>query len=560
MVCVWLVLAGCAPDAQDLEDPVLAVVGESRITASQLIDFERRLPKELRTRKSGLDGYRDYLQTLVDKDIFLQEALQRGLDEVPEVAGKLKKEKEERMLRALFNKEIAPEIQIEEQELKDYFETAEKGREIKLRLIVVDTRAEAEDILQSLEAGGDFAELARTLSRHKSTASQGGELDGYLTRNRIPRFLHKYIDSLVVGDLSESVRLPNGQFGIYQIIYERPVQFSSVRGALGAQLREQKTVAAMDQYAQDLQIRMELRSNAEEFEELQASLLSGKKEFSDRERGEILYEYKGGQISVGDFLDLAETLDMGFSEEMPDGVSWFAAEVMAPRVLFLRVAYDKGIDRDEEIEKWHRRRRDALLLLALRQTAVKDKIAITEEQAKRYYEERPELFTPLEEVTLQEIMVKTEEEAAVIKERIEAGEDMGALADERTLRVVGKGAQGKFHIHAHEQSFYRELIDAVRAGAVGRLQGPVKVTAQAAQVVGPENVPRGGQYYSLFKVLASNFGQSPEPFAKAEKRARALLKRAEESRLADQFLMGLRRDYRDRIVLYEDRLEALLVQ
>ena len=37
-------------------------------------------------------------------------------------------------------------------------------------------------------------------------------------------------------------------------------------------------------------------------------------------------------------------------------------------------------------------------------------------------------------------MVQTREEAVEFKARIEAGEDMGALADEYTLRTAGKGA------------------------------------------------------------------------------------------------------------------------
>ena len=39
-----------------------------------------------------------------------------------------------------------------------------------------------------------------------------------------------------------------------------------------------------------------------------------------------------------------------------------------------------------------------------------------------------------------------------------------------------------------------------------------------------------------------------------------MLKLAEESRLADEFLMGLRRDYQSRIVLHDDRLQDLLPQ
>ena len=92
-VCVVLIALGCAKDAEELENPVLAEVGDRRITAAQLIDFEQRLPAQLKTKKAGLDGYRDYLQTIIDKEIFLQEAVKRGLEEVPEVAGKLQQGK-----------------------------------------------------------------------------------------------------------------------------------------------------------------------------------------------------------------------------------------------------------------------------------------------------------------------------------------------------------------------------------------------------------------------------------------------------------------------------------
>ena len=75
------------------------------------------------------------------------------------------------------------------------------------------------------------------------------------------------------------------------------------------------------------------------------------------------------------------------------------------------------IDREEQIVRWYERRKDALLLLALRQTEVKDQVEIEPEAVRKLYDERPELFTAPEEVTLQEIMVQTREEAVGIKER-----------------------------------------------------------------------------------------------------------------------------------------------
>lgn len=557
-LCVSLVLAGCVKDAEELEDPVLAQVGDRRITASQLIDFEQRLPAQLKSKKSGLDGYRDYLQTIIDKEIFVQEALNRGLDETPEVAQKLAREKAERVLRLLFEREFLAKVHVDEQELRAAYEAADPEREVKLRLIIVATQQEAEAIRQSLADGRDFAELALSRSLHQSTAPHGGELDGYLTANRIPIYLQPYINALAVGEYSEPIGLPNGQFGIYQVMFARPVSFATASHALEAKLREEKTTALIEAFLAQLRTDTGLQANAETLRWLQQQVAAGRREFSAAERAEELFQFRAGRVTVGDFWHYADELQMGFSGDIAESVRWFAEDVLLPRALFLHVAYKRGLDREEPIARWEQRRKDALLLLALRQTAVKDQVHIEPEAVRNLYDERPELFTTPEEVALQEIMVQTRAEAVALKERVEAGEPMGPLADEHTLRAVGKGAQGQFHIHAFEQSFYRELIDAVRNAEVGGLYGPLAVTAQAAQVVGPGAMPRGGEYYSVFRVLESNFGRAPEPFDTAAKRARALLKRAEESRLADEFLRGLRRDYDARVVVYEDRLETVL--
>ena len=209
---------------------------------------------------------------------------------------------------------------------------------------------------------------------------------------------------------------------------------------------------------------------------------------------------------------------------------------------------------------WRTRAAIALLLLALRQTAVKDQVVIAPEAVRKFYDDRPEMFTAPEEVSIQEIMVKTREEASELKEQIEAGADMGTLADQNTLRALGKGAEGIFHIHPFEQAFYKELIDATRMAESGVLYGPLVVTAQAVQVADPQAVNAGGEYYSIFRVVESNFGSSPDPFEKVAKRAHALLKRAEESRIAGEFLMELRQNYEGQIVVNDDNLKTLISQ
>ena len=75
----------------------------------------------------------------------------------------------------------------------------EKEREVELRLIIVESEAHAQEILHSIEHGGDFAELAKSHSLHTSTAPMGGELEGHFTAKRIPIYLRKHISVLAAG-------------------------------------------------------------------------------------------------------------------------------------------------------------------------------------------------------------------------------------------------------------------------------------------------------------------------------------------------------------------------
>ena len=555
---VLVKIVACTKDEQNLENPVLAIVGEQHITATQLIDFEKRLPQDLRTKKPGLAGYLDYLQTLIDKEIYLQEAIHRGLDKDSELTHKLLLEKEERMLRALMKQDISDKIIIDPQELQDYYDDADKEQEIKLRLIIVNTQQEAQKILNRIQDGEDFSVLARAQSLHQETAPNGGELVGYLTQKSIPLFLHKFIIPLEVGEYSEPIRLPNEQYGIYQVMDSRTVRFASVQGILMAQLKEQKMMQMMGGYIDNIGTDLGMKANTEHLDQLQQWIDSGRRDFTAEERSKVLYQFSNGAIKIEDFLNLAKDLDIGFSDGFPNGVQWFATDVLVPRTLILKKAYQQNIDEDKGILRWHKRRKEALLLLALRQTAVKDQINISEEEIKRLYDERPDLFTPPEEVLLQEIMVKTREEAMAIKARIKAGEDMGRLANEFTVRGVAKGMEGKFHIHTYEQAYYKELIDAAREAEIDRLYGPLAITVQAAQVMDSQAMNMGGEYYSVFKVIESNFGLEPEPLQKVAKRANALLRRAEESRLANEFLIDLRRQRENKITIYEEQLKTLV--
>ena len=175
------------------------------------------------------------------------------------------------------------------------------------------TQAAAEDIRQSLADGEDFTALALSRSLHQSTAPQGGELDGYLTAKRIPIYLQEYINALAVGEYSEPIRLPNGQFGIYQVMHARPVSFATASNALEAKLREEKTTALIEAFLAQLRADIDLQANSETLQQLQQWVAAGRREYNaGRTRRGAFSLSRRPCLGRAIFWDYADELNMGF--------------------------------------------------------------------------------------------------------------------------------------------------------------------------------------------------------------------------------------------------------
>ena len=76
---------------------------------------------------------------------------------------------------------------------------------------------------------------------------------------------------------------------------------------------------------------------------------------------------------------------------------------------------------------------------------MEEHVDLSEDVLRRYYEANQHRFMEDREVTVQEILVATQEEAEALAARIRAGADMAALAASRSIRQ-GRD-EGHFHIH-----------------------------------------------------------------------------------------------------------------
>lgn len=121
-------------------------------------------------------------------------------------------------------------------------------------------KAQADALYQRLEAGEDFAELAREHSQDSASASQGGEL-GWVSRDTyasVPAFADALF-ALAEGQVSEPVKT---QFG-YHIIQLEAIRpgttrtFEDVRAELAGQLRDELAAEAFGNRQEEMQLRIE---------------------------------------------------------------------------------------------------------------------------------------------------------------------------------------------------------------------------------------------------------------------------------------------------------------
>lgn len=113
--------------------------------------------------------------------------------------------------------------------------------ELRARHILVKTEEEARDVVEKVNRGGDFAELAKETSTGPSK-TQGGDL-GYFTKGQMVKEFEEAAFALKPGDVSEPVKT---QFGWHVIKIEDKRKkgappFDSVKDRIMAALVQQKT-------------------------------------------------------------------------------------------------------------------------------------------------------------------------------------------------------------------------------------------------------------------------------------------------------------------------------
>ena len=127
---------------------------------------------------------------VVMDEIFTQEAEKRGLAGSADYKQQMEMARQAVLMHALRGDFQAknPVTDAEVQAEYDKFKNQNGGTEYRASHILVETEAEAKDLIAKIKAGADFGELAKKNSKDPGSGAKGGDLDFASPGSYVPEF------------------------------------------------------------------------------------------------------------------------------------------------------------------------------------------------------------------------------------------------------------------------------------------------------------------------------------------------------------------------------------
>ena len=405
----WLLGVGCAQEPVEL---VLAQVGGEPITASEFREFDARIPAGM---KEG--GQRQVLESLIDKKLLLREADAANMAEDSWFKGELVRFKRARLIALYMEREVVAKIELTPEEIERYYRESGRHRALRLGGIMVESLEEAGVITEQLAAGADFHELASEHSVHERTAARGGDTGIYQTRDQMSAETVEQVLGLAIGGVSAPVREVFSHedfYVIYKVLDEIPAPLSASEQIIVEELTVQKREERLQALRDSL-----VEAYAPVPRPVAIQRLAENGVMADQ--AEVLCAYRGGELTVSDFLATYELLT-GRSLQAAD--SAHVAEVLHRRVLpdlFVSAEIEAaGLAEDARFKETVAFKSEELMLSALRRREVDQYVSVTEEEARDFYDAHPEKFARPEITTIVEILVASDSRADSVQRRIAA--------------------------------------------------------------------------------------------------------------------------------------------
>ncbi len=561
----WLIYATAdAPDSRVILAQYEWEDVQHHISLADLKLAINKLPRNRRDELVSKKNVVEYLEELTDEKLKILDATGRNLDTDASLLKLVKEYQEQQMVRRLIEIEVDEKVFYTKAELKAYYETHQDDYVAKAEshatCISLTSRHRAQEVLDEIKNGRDIAELAVELSRKGEltgpgdTESEPGKIRLF-AQTDYPRW-KEFTDAvfaLEMGEMTREIFEIEVDNVIYYMIFrkddyipERQKPFDEVREDIRRRMGEEKKRLRFGQWMNIIRDRAKFIIYPDwlpdAFATDGAQSGTAKIESSEADKTVIAkFECNGTQQLT--LTEIKHELDglPDFAKEKYKGKAGIEEYVnlMAESRLMLCLAKNMRIDEDAKVVALVRDYQHKVLIDKVTELEINQKLRLTEEDYRRYYEKHKVDYFQPEKVRLTCITLQSKELAEQVFQRIRAGEDMGEIATELSDRgelTVGPGSNPRrpgdtgFFTHASYIERAKSFADAAFALEVGEMIKqvfPIKV--------------EGERYFLIFR--KEEFREARQPEFEEERLRKRVAKDAERRArqdLTEEWLSRLR--------------------
>lgn len=164
-----------------------------------------------------------------------------------------------------IEKIVEPQLSITEEDIRAYYdentELLSEREKVRASHILVETKEEAEAVLDELKAGTDFAELAKTKSTDTTTAEGGGDLN-YFAAGDMEAAFEEAAFAMEIGEISEGIETSYG-FHIIKVTGKKDAYTPTLvekRTEIEDMLRSEQIVELSTAWMEEIQAAAEIEN------------------------------------------------------------------------------------------------------------------------------------------------------------------------------------------------------------------------------------------------------------------------------------------------------------
>jgi len=267
-IFIFLILCilGCSKKESST---ILATIDSEKITMEEFTKELDKIPMNMKMLVATQSGKKNYLDRLIVKKLLLREAKKEKIENEKEFQDRLTDIKDQLLLESLLKKKITADLKATDEDLKKYYNTHReqfrRPKEINTRHILLKNEEDAKQMLEKLQKGEDFIELAKAYSIDPNAKTTGGELGYYPKGSLVPEYEEAAFKLAKVGQISGIVKT---KFGFHIIKLEGVrgaayVPFDEVKDFIRQNMAQAKQAEVVEKYIENLKKSANITINEE---------------------------------------------------------------------------------------------------------------------------------------------------------------------------------------------------------------------------------------------------------------------------------------------------------